>query len=76
MRSAREIVEHLCALQNEAQRQVLVRFFKTAPGQYGHGDQFLGIKVGHQGGADAGGGKTGERHAAGRDCHALALALA
>ena len=46
MRSAREIVEHLCALQNEAQRQVLVRFFKTAPGQYGHGDQFLGIKVG------------------------------
>ena len=46
MRSAREIVEHLCALQNEAQRQALMRFFKTAPGQYGHGDQFLGIKVG------------------------------
>ena len=46
MRSAKEIIAHLCALQNEAQRQVLVRFFKTAPGQYGHGDQFLGIKVG------------------------------
>lgn len=31
--------------RNESQRQVLMGFFKTAPGEYGHGDEFLGLKV-------------------------------
>lgn len=42
---ADEIIEAMMALRNDAQREILMRFFKTAPGQYGEGDQFLGIKV-------------------------------
>ena len=33
------------SLQNEQQRQILMGFFKTAPGEYGYGDEFLGLKV-------------------------------
>ncbi len=38
------IVEHLTEMRDDAQARHLLRFFKTAPGQYGEGDRFLGLK--------------------------------
>lgn len=45
MMTAREIIRHMEALCDERQRQQLTRFFKTGPGEYGEGDEFLGLKV-------------------------------
>lgn len=43
--TAAEILLLLQNERNEAQRDILMRFFKTGAGQYGEGDQFLGLKV-------------------------------
>ena len=43
--TAKEIIGYMESLQKEKQRQVLMRFFKTGPGEYGEGDEFLGLKV-------------------------------
>ena len=43
--SAKEIITYMESLQNEEQRRVLMGFFKTGPGEYGEGDEFLGLKV-------------------------------
>ncbi len=45
MTTAQEIIDYMETLQNEEQRQILMRFFKTAEGEYGYGDEFLGLKV-------------------------------
>lgn len=43
--TAKEIISYMETLRDEKQRKILMRFFKTAPGEYGYGDEFLGIKV-------------------------------
>ena len=45
MTTAKEIIANMESLRNESQRQVLMGFFKTGPGEYGEGDEFLGLKV-------------------------------
>ena len=45
MTTSKDIIGYMESLHNEEQRQILMRFFKTAPGEYGYGDEFLGIKV-------------------------------
>ena len=43
--TAKEIIRYVESLRNEEQRRVLMGFFKTGPGEYGEGDEFLGLKV-------------------------------
>ena len=43
--SAQQIIEYMESLRNDEQRKILMGFFKTAPGEYGFGDEFLGLKV-------------------------------
>ena len=45
MMTAKEIIKHMESLHDDQQRQQLMRFFKTGPGEYGEGDEFLGLKV-------------------------------
>ena len=45
MTTAKEIIEYMESLRDDEQRVILMRFFKTAPGEYGYGDEFLGLKV-------------------------------
>ena len=43
--TAKEIIGYMETLSDEEQRQGLMRFFKTGEGEYGEGDEFLGLKV-------------------------------
>ena len=40
-----KLLSEMLSLRNEEDARGLMRFFKTAPGAYGAGDQFLGIRV-------------------------------
>ena len=43
--TASQVTAYMQALANEQQARHLMRFFKTKKGDYGFGDEFLGIKV-------------------------------
>ena len=43
--TAKELIAELQRLGNRQDAEFLKRFFKTAPGEYGAGDRFLGIRV-------------------------------
>lgn len=43
--TAEELILAMQILENPEQRRVLMGFFKTGKGQYGEGDEFLGLKV-------------------------------
>lgn len=44
-KTASEVIAAFERLENPEQRKVLMGFFKTGEGQYGQGDEFLGLKV-------------------------------
>lgn len=43
--TAVDVISYMESLNNEQQRNVLMKFFKTGPGEYGEGDEFIGLKV-------------------------------
>lgn len=45
IKTSNELIAEMCALENPLARKVLKGFFKTGKGEYGEGDEFLGIKV-------------------------------
>lgn len=43
--NAKEVISYMESLKDDEQRKILMGFFKTGPGEYGEGDEFLGLKV-------------------------------
>ena len=44
--TAERYLERLHALQSPEELVKIQRYFKTGPGEYGEGDQFLGVRMG------------------------------
>jgi 3-methyladenine DNA glycosylase AlkD len=44
--TAKEFITRLKALQSDEELKKIQRYFKSGEGQYGHGDRFIGVKMG------------------------------
>lgn len=44
--TAKQFIEKLKTFQSDKELEKIRRYFKSGEGQYGHGDQFMGIKMG------------------------------
>ncbi len=44
--TARTFTERLLALQDDEELRKIQRYFKSAEGEYGHGDKFIGVRMG------------------------------
>ena len=44
--TAQRFVEHLDAVATDAERVKLQRYFKSGEGEYGEGDEFIGVRMG------------------------------
>ncbi len=45
--TAKQFIDELKTLQSDAELQKIQRYFKSGEGQYGEGDKFMGVKMGH-----------------------------
>ena len=45
--TAKNFVERLNKLQSDEELKKIQRYFKSGEGQYGHGDKFMGVKMGN-----------------------------
>jgi 3-methyladenine DNA glycosylase AlkD len=45
--TAKQFIDRLNALQSDEELKKIQRYFKSEEGQYGHGDKFMGVKMGN-----------------------------